>query len=396
LWVEGLLSNASESFVNTFITPFALGLGATSSQIGTLSSATNVASALGLLPGARLEERYGCRKRIFLLCTGVFGRLFLLALVGMPFFLHSSALFYGVLAVTVGRAFLNQLCYPAWSALITDLVPEEIRGRYFGSRNIGVGFAALVATPLAGYLISGSGIPRGYQFSFAIAAATGFLATAVFAMVREPGPVRGREHCDRPRRAALSALARHPRFAAFTLLGFFWHLSLQAAGPFFSVYQIERLGANVCHIGILTSVGALTGMLGQRVWGAQNDRRGDVWVIRVTGFILPAMPFAWSVIPSWSYLPLVEAASGFIWSGYWLANFNLMVRMAPDGNRARFVAVYQSATAIASFIGPVLGGILVAMISIKGLFWLSAAGRFIVSFLFLFLIPAHRPERTVP
>jgi MFS family permease len=390
LWIEGLFSNASESFIGNFITPFALAFGATNSQIGTLSSATNIASAVGLMPGAKLDERFGCRKRIFMLCTGIFGRLLLLGLVLLPLFLEGSMIIWGLMAVVVARSFLNQLSYPAWSALISDLVPEGIRGRYFGSRNIAVGLAALICTPIAGYLIQFFGVPHGYQISFGIALAIGIVATVLFGMIREPD----RREVDRAAPASkteiLSIFRQNPHFAAFTALAFFWHLSLQTAGPFFAVYQIRHLGANVAHIGLLSSIGAFSGMIGQRVWGVQNDRRDAVWVMKVTGFLIPGIPVMWALVSNWWYLPVIEAISGFIWAGYWLANFNLLLRMSPEANRARFVAVYHSVVAVASFIGPVLGGILVTKISINGLFWASGAGRMAVSILFLVLISRDR------
>ncbi len=394
LWLEGLFSNASESFVANFVTPFALAFGASNAQIGTLASATNVASALGLLPGARLEERIGRRKQIFMWCTGVLARVLLLALVLLPLLSGNSAIFLGLCGVVVARSFLNQLCYPAWSALVSDLVPERIRGRYFGSRNIAVSLAALVCTPFAGFLINRTGVPHGYQLSFAIAVALGFVGTLLFHMVKDPGGRCARIGAVREAPVKMTAIFReHPRFAMFTALAFIWHLSLQTAGPFFAVYQIQNLGANVAHIGILASVGAFTGIIGQRVWGAHNDRKGAVWVLCVTGFLVPIVPLAWAFIPSWGYLPVIEAISGFIWAGYWLASFNLLIMLSPEGSRSRFVAVHQSVIAVASFIGPVLGGILVSMISIKGLFLLSAAGRFAVSLLFLFLIAGRKLEK---
>ncbi len=389
LWIEGLLSNASESFVTNFLAPFALTFGATNAQIGSLASATNVASAFGLLPGARLEEQFGCRKRIFMISTGVLGRLFLFALVLMPFFFHMSMMFYGLMAVVAFRGFLNQLGYPAWSTLVTDIVPERIRGRYFGSRNMAVGLAGLLCAPLAGYLIKATGA-AGYRVSFLISAATGFAATAVFAFIKEPKKARLCEKTRKPALGLVSIFKEHPQFAAFTAIGFILHLSLQVSGPFNAVYQIQVLGANTAHIGILGSIGALTGMIGQKIWGAQNDRKSDVWVLRITHFLIPGTSLAWALTPSWSYLPAVEAISGFAWAGYWLSNFNLLLRMAPDEHRSRFVAVYQSAVAVASFMGPVLGGILVGMITLRGLYWISAVGRLVVSILFALLIKNDR------
>ncbi len=74
LWLDGLVSNISESFVTSFIYPFVMALGATNGQIGAMSALTNLGAALGLLPGARLAERFG-RKQVAVLTGGVAGRL---------------------------------------------------------------------------------------------------------------------------------------------------------------------------------------------------------------------------------------------------------------------------------------------------------------------------------
>jgi hypothetical protein len=48
--------------------------------------------------------------------------------------------------------------------------------------------------------------------------------------------------------------------------------------------------------------------------------------------------------------------------------------------------------AVASFVGPVLGGILVGVITLRGLCWISAIGRLVVSVLFALLIKNDRAE----
>ena len=243
LWWDGLVSNFSESFVLNFTGPFALALGATTGQIGWLSALVNLASALALFPGARLVERTGQRKRIVVWTGGGVARLLLLVIALVPVFIQGTAAIYAFIALVALRAFFSQLGFPAWSAMLADLVPAGIRGRYFASRNIGLAVAALIAAPLAGWLADQLGLPRGYQVSFFLAGLIGFGATAIFARIPDhPLPPVSQATTEKPE-GIRSILRTHPRFAGFTAVAFLWNLSLMVAGPFFSVYLVRDLGA---------------------------------------------------------------------------------------------------------------------------------------------------------
>jgi MFS family permease len=383
LWIDGLISNVSESFVTSFVNPFAMALGATNSQIGALNAVANLGAALGLLPGARLTERSGRRKRIVVLTGGLAGRLLLLVLATLPLFLGSPAVIYAVIAVFALRAFFNQLGYPAWSALVADLVPKGIRGRYLGARNIGLAVAALVFTPIAGRVIESIGGPQGYQVSLVLAAVTGLVATVVFSRIKEPRTIQpgGKRHANGMK--SLDLLRGNRPFAIFTAVALIWNLCLQLSGPFFSVYLVRTLHGTPTQIGILAAVYSVGNILGQRLWGRLNDHHGAAWVMRIAGLLIPVLPIAWSLAPGpWWLLP-VELTSGFLWAGYLLANFNLLLGMAPEPQRERFVAVYQTIVFSAAFVGPLVGGLLADVIPIPYLMRISAAGRMLASLIFL-------------
>jgi len=390
LWWDGLVSNVSESFVTNFTGPFALALGATTGQIGWLSAFTNLASALALFPGARLVERTGQRKRIVVITNGAVGRLLLLLMALVPLFFQGTTAIYGLIALVTLRAFFNQLGFPAWSSMLADLVPAGIRGRYFSARNIGLAVAALIAAPLAGRLADQLGLPRGYQVSFFLAGLIGFGATVIFARIPEPPMPPPHQAAAETPEGIRSILRTHPRFAGFTAVAFLWNLSLMVVGPFFSVYLVQDLNASPTQIGLLAAIFSATNIVGQRVWGRLNDRHGAAWVKRLTGFMIPAIPLLWSVAPNPWYLLAVEAFSGFVWAGYSLSNFNLLLSLAPATQRARYTAIYQVSVFTSAFIGPLLGGACAAALGIRPLFWLSAAGRVLASTLFLFTVRGDR------
>lgn len=381
-WADGLVSNVSESFILNFTNPFALALGATNTQMGLMSSITNLAAAFAFFPGARLDERIASRKKVVVFVSLVH-RLLLLAIAFLPSIVGGGAI-YGFIALVALRSFFSQLPYPAWSAFSADLVPPRIRGRYFSSRNIGLALAALLSTVLAGRLADVIGLPRGYQIGFALAGFVGFAATGIFSRI--PDPPRSRSATAETagtQQPLLRLLSTHPRFAAFTGVGFLWNLSIMVAGPYFSVFIVRVLEASPTQIGLLAAINSLANIIGQRIWGRLNDRKSATWVMAVTGLMIPFVPVLYAIASNPWFLLLVESLSGFAWAGYSLASFNLMLALAPDEQRARFSATYQVAVFGASFLGPLLGMALVSVADIRILFWISAAGRVIASILFM-------------
>ena len=63
LWLDNVLAAISGAFLFTYVPLYALALGATNTQIGTLSSAASLMGMLAPIPGAQLAERWGSRKR---------------------------------------------------------------------------------------------------------------------------------------------------------------------------------------------------------------------------------------------------------------------------------------------------------------------------------------------
>jgi len=78
----------------------------------------------------------------------------------------------------------------------------------------------------------------------------------------------------------------------------------------------------------------------------------------------------------------INTFGGFLWAGYNLANFNLLLTLTPDEQRPRAVALYQTAVFSSAVIGPILGGTLADSVSYQFIFGLSAAGRLLGMVLF--------------
>ncbi|MCB8945353.1 MAG: MFS transporter [Ardenticatenaceae bacterium] len=388
-WLDGLFAATSENFYLSFMVLFALAYGANNEQVGWLTAVANLLGALALFPGARLAER-GNRKRTVLWSGGGVARLALLALALLPLLAGEPALaIWLIIGLNGLRAFMANLANPAWTAMVADLVPDFMRGRFFGSRNMAMGVAALVVAPLAGRLITAMNgrfnLPHlGYQAAFFLAFAIGMVATFSFRRIAEPAPVPGAIH-QHQRGELRRALRQNPAFVGMVISAFVWNLALQIAAPFFNVYLVSEFEASAGMIGFLASVSSLSALLGQRVFGRWLDEKGAIWVQQVCGFLIPLLPFCWLFITAPWQVAFVNVLGGFAWAGYNLSNFNLLLTLTPDEQRPRAVALFQTAVFSSAVIGPLLGGYLADAVSFKLIFGLSGIGRLAGILLFIWL-----------
>lgn len=395
-WLDGLFAAISENFYLGYIALFALAYGASNSQVGLLAAVTNLMGMLALFPGARLVDRADQRKRVVIWSGGIFSRMALLGLALIPVLIGRPAVAITAIIVVDGlRSFMANLANPGWTALVADLVPETMRGRFFASRNTAMGLAALVVAPLAGQIILTTNarldsLFAGYQGIFVLAFLFGMVSTIAFQQIQEPGST---ESAFRPHRRGdlRRALRRSPGFLGLVISALVWNMALQVAAPFFNVYLVSEFQATPLTIGILAGIATLTALIGQRVFGQLLDRKGAIWVQTVTGLIIPLAPLAWAFITAPWQVGIINVFSGFLWAGYNLSSFNLLLELTPDAQRPRAVALFQTAVFGSAVIGPILGGFLADAVGFKYIFVLSATGRILGMALFILL--TIRPRR---
>lgn len=397
-WLDGLFASVSENFYLGFIALFALAYGASNSQIGLLAAAANLLGAAALFPGAQLVEKVGRRKPVVIWSGGVFGRLALLGLALIPLLIVDPAIaIVAIIVLDSLRAFMFNLANPGWTSMVADLVPESMRARFFSSRNIAMGVAALLIAPLAGQMISSTNSRLdspyiGYQIAFLFAFLFGLVSTYSFSKIQEPDPSEIDRHIHQ-RGDLRRALKHSPGFTGLIVSALVWNLSLQIAAPFFNVFLVSTFQATAATIGVLAGIASLFALFGQRAFGNLIDRKGAYWVQAATGLLIPLAPLAWASITAPWQVGIINAFSGFLWAGYSLANFNLLLELTPDTQRARAVALFQLAVFGSAVAGPLLGGWLADTAGFRVVFVLSSVGRYVGTALFIWL--TIRPRRVM-
>jgi MFS family permease len=395
-WFDGLFASASDNIVLAYLSIYVLALGATHTQIGLLSSLSSLSAALVLLPGAFLVERFGYRKRLTVIFGGIISRFMIFLLAIVPFFFNAPFIVWFALAIAVVREAFANLAFPSWMSITGDIVPLEGRGKYFGSRNFIMAITGMLATVLVGGLITQSGSPLGYQFAMGLAFFIAIASTYSFGQITDPkGNAAISTGSSMSFRTVIRDLRSQRAVLALFLTTAIWNLSLNVAGPFFSIYLVENLGATAVMVGLTSAATSISSMLIQRKVGALSDHWGPRRVQLISMILIPILPLCWLFATAAWQVIFINLLSGVLWGTYSLASFNFLLDLFPNEMRARYSALYQIVVTLALAGGAALGSVVITVLGYKGVFLFSAIGRVFASLVFArFVRPVSDNART--
>jgi MFS family permease len=379
----------------TILAGWALHLGATPLEVGALAAIPQLAQ-LVQLPSAWVTAAFG-RRRVALAAVAL-SRQALLPLAIAPLLGAGAeggrALLLGVSAAS---AVLGVLGNNAWTAWMGELVPEGLRGRYFGRRTALCTFGGTIAGVGVARLLDVAAARGAADLALASMAGVACLLGAVTTLLM------CRQH-DVGGRAALPALSATLRplqdRGARALLRYqlAWNASVAVGGSFFTFHLLHNLRVGFTVVALHGAVAAATRVLAAPLWGRALDRFGARPVLAACSFSAATLPLVWlATSPDLVWPIYVDGViSGVAWSGHGLASFALPLSVGPRRDRpfylATFAMVGGAAYAAATWAGGSLAAALphaVATLGVRGghgleaVFALSAAGRFASAFLAL-------------
>jgi MFS family permease len=391
---------------STYITPFALALGANVAQIGLLYAIPHLIAMLTYPLAAKVIEFFGDRKWITTRAA-LASYLFLLPIAAIPFIFP-----FGQVWILLALLGLSTLFFAfktlAWSSWMGDLVPVRMRGKFFGTRNAVAKTASFFAVLAAGGALSAITGNLGFAVIFAAAFVLGAISHHYLSVMPDI-PYLRRLHAGHG--AALhfgeflAAFRRRPNFFYFVLLMCGMNFAVLLMSPFTIVYMLEVLQIGYLWFTALIALSALTAIFSYPYWGKLADRFGDKAIMGVSSVLVAAVALGWSFVTSPYHIIPLEILIGFGWAGFMLATFNYLLDTTPATHRPIFVADYKLLIGLAMVAGPFLGGLLAAWLAemsfavwsgLQILFLLSFCLRAGVAAAFIPRLRALRTKRPRP
>lgn len=383
---DGLWAASALGFGENYLPPYVLSLGATTFEMGLLSSFPFVVSGASQLLGLRLSERGVSRRtacRVGALVQALIWPT--LAAVGLLTLEQDIAVKLAVLLAAIYFA-LGGLMAPLWNSLIGDIIPTQLRSSYLGDRTKLVTLVTLTAFMVGGALLQTS---KHYD-----AANWGFFAIFVLAWIgRLMSSIWLGRYIDPPYQGATPdrftlrefvLRSEDSNFTRFVLFTSVFNLASSISSVYTPLYIIRDTGFSYLDFMFVEAAQLLIQGLSFSKWGRLIQTYGSKRILSVSAACNAFIPLLYLISGSFWPIFFIKAFSGFVWSGYVLSTSTFLFDAVSPKHRSRCAAYQGLINSILVFIGASVGAMfsnLIPSASSLDHQWLTTTSSILMVFL---------------
>jgi MFS family permease len=341
----------------TYLGPFGIFLQATTLQVGLLATLPQLFGSVMQWASAQAMDRV--RSRRTLIARGALLQAVLwVPMLLLPFlFGHSRTSVLFLLGLLILYHGTNGALVPVWNSLIGDLVPPQVRGRFFGNRSRLTGMSTFIALLVSGGILNLSERGMGLEIGFLVIFGVAFLAKLNSArwLRRYDDPPF---HFSPEQVFTFRQFLRrspHSNFAKFVFFVGAVNFGVAFSAPYFALYMLRDLRFSYLAFTAVTGVAFMTQFLTFRYWGNLSDRFGNKKILNLCGWGVCTVPMLWLVSFHIGYLVLIQIYAGLVWAGFSLASANFIFDAVTPPKRARCVAYYGLINGVSVFAGSLAG-----------------------------------------
>jgi MFS family permease len=341
--------------VSPFMGAYAVGLGASPSDMGWFQSSTNISNNLMQVFWGRLSD--SLKRRIPFIVAGT---LFLSILwIPMLFVANATQL----IILLAFQALIGSMATPAWTALIGDLVPSHRLGRANSNINLWASIGSLTATLASGLLMIAIGgtLQQMLFIPFIVATVCGITSSLVILKVKEKKngqKLNLKQNLTSDILNIFRNARKTPSFLKYCYVDGTFEFFMSISWPLFSITQVTILKASMLQIAILSFVQSFVIILFQGWAGKLADTIGRRPLLIFFRFSLVTVPLAYALVPDINALILIGIFWGFSQTLGTASVTAYLLDVTPEEYRGSFIAVYNLIIGIVTFAGSLIGGYL--------------------------------------
>jgi MFS family permease len=362
---DGMFQAISQGGGEQYLSAFALLLHATPFQLSILSAIPQLLGTWAQLVSVKLSHWFPNQaSQVF---WGIIGQsLSWIPILTLPLLWPEQGPWLLIAAVAIYSIFTH-FTYPAWNALITDLLEPNERGTYFAMRSRLAHLSSFIALCVAGVLLSFFEHQQLPWVGFAIIFLTaGLCRSASALLIQNVRHFPQHTPSDNPTHFLIflrTGISENFRY--FLLFSGLMHAALLVSGPFFVIYLLQDLHLAHWQYGTWLAAGIIGQFVTLPAWGQFGDRFGNKALLSVTGLLVSFLPMLYLVSTAWPFLVIVNFLGGTLWAGLALGLNNYVFDAVQPTDRSKAVSLSSIVNAIGWAAGTILGSLLINMVPAK-------------------------------
>lgn len=372
-----------------FLTAYAIFLGLSNYQIGLLSTFAIISNIANLL-SSWLVEKLNIRKKLIIIST-LLSNIFFLPVLFLPFIDFCEIRATSLIIIIATSNFFMAIANPVFTSWLVDLVPEEIRGKYFGIRNTIAGIIGVVFIFLAGKFLDiwGKDSPYGFIILFSTGIIFGLINVIFINKMPEVKPTIYGTKIDFLELVKLPFSNKN--FISLITFRCFLQFSAVLVGVFINVYLLRELKWNYSTVALLGIVGNIFLFLPQRWWGIVSDRLSNKPIIYIGLIGVTILPLILAITKISLYYFIAVALCSLGWAAISIAEVNILFRVSKGEHSISYISIYTVLMSLAQALATLVASFIISFISFKVLFIISFFLRLIS---FLLVNKISEPQKT--
>lgn len=267
-------------------------------------------------------------------------------------------------ALYLAGHFANAFCTPMYSVWVISVVPEDIRGKYFGVKDAFTNISCAVLSYAGGMILdtyTKAGDQRMGFFGVGILVLViAIVNIACFFPVREP--IVSEQTAKVNLKDVFLKPFQNERFRPVLVINILYQSSLYLSNAFFAIFQVSRLGLSYEIISLTTCVNIALRTLLAPVWGRIASKYSWFSSTRFSLLALIMSFFVWVFITKENVLWMVWVAtviSAIAWGGIGLSLFGLQFDLAPKQNTSIYISCNSAMAGVVGFLSSLAGSIFI-------------------------------------
>lgn len=355
---DGILWAVMYGLAENYIVPFALLFNATVLQVSFINASNQLGIGLGQLLGAKFINFFPkYRKITIMICNALhaFSWLFIffLTIKFKTVYIIILLYFLSVLSTNFGG--------PPWLSWMNDLVPEKLRGEFWGIRNKLLGVFQFLGIIFAGATLQFFKQSNRELVAFAIIFTIAFIfrLSSLYPIKMQYEPemkIPSRENLFKFKIFITKLTTTN--FGRFSIFCFLITFAVNLMAPLIPIYVLKELKFNYVEYTIIIMLSLIFSYFFMTYWGPLSDKYGNYRILFVTAIALPILAFMWSILRNFYLLCMLQILSGFVWAGFNLSMVNFIFDTVRKENISKIMAYFNALNNFSAFLGSILCGVI--------------------------------------